>query len=71
MADNFDKKLASEQSAGRKARLEDAPPIGALPDGSIGVYKPGEVPPYEPEIVGADDSDDDEVEDAADLEGDA
>jgi hypothetical protein len=70
MADKFDKKLAEEQKLGASARLEDAPPIGANADGEIEIYAPGNVPPYEPTIIGGEEPDDD-VEDVADLEGDA
>lgn len=71
MADKFEKKLAEEQAAGAKARLDDAPPIGANAAGAIEIYAPGKVPPYEPMILGGDEPEDDEVEDGADLEGDA
>ena len=67
---NFEKKLAEEQAAGLKDRLDDGMPIGALPDGTVGIYKPGGVPAYEPEIIGGDEPEDDEVEDGEDL-GDA
>ena len=31
----FEKKLAAEQAAGFKARMEDEPPIGTGPDGAV------------------------------------
>lgn len=31
----FEKKLAAEQAAGFKARMEDEPPIGTGPDGAF------------------------------------
>lgn len=68
---NFDETLAAEQAAGAKARLDDAPPIGANAAGEIEIYALGKVPPYEPMILGGDEPDDDEIEDGADLEGDA
>lgn len=69
---DFEKKQAEEEAAGRKARLEDAPPLGALPDGTIACYPPGQVPEPEQKIVYGDARDDEpvegEYEDGADLE---
>lgn len=69
---SFDETLAAEQAAGRKARLEDAPPLGALPDGSIAAYKPDDVPMDDLTVVygDTDDRDEGEFEDGEDL-GDA
>ena len=42
MADDqeeFEKKLAEEQAAGFKDRIENSPPIGAGPDGKVRTYK--------------------------------
>jgi hypothetical protein len=35
----FEKKLAKEQAAGFKDRMENSPPIGAGPDGKVVTYK--------------------------------
>lgn len=52
--DDFDKTLAEEQTAGRKARLEDAPPIGMGQDGKLILLKPGERDDFMPTIINAD-----------------
>lgn len=39
--DDFERQLANEQEVGRKARLEDAPPVGMLPDGTLNVVQEG------------------------------
>ena len=52
MADDFEKKLAAEQAAGFKDRIENSPPIGAGPDGKVRLYKSVEdIPDEKPEIV--------------------
>ena len=35
----FEKKLAAEQAAGFKDRIENSPPIGAGPDGKVMTYE--------------------------------
>jgi hypothetical protein len=48
----FDKKLAAEQAAGFKDRMENSPPIGAGPDGKVVTYGSlAEVPPWVLEVV--------------------
>ena len=48
----FEKKLAAEQAAGFKDRIENSPPIGAGPDGKVRTYKRVEdIPDEKPEIV--------------------
>jgi len=37
----FEEKLVHEQVAGFKARTEDEPPPGMLPDGTLNVVEPG------------------------------
>ena len=37
--DDFEKKLAAEQAAGFKDRMENSPPIGAGSDGKVRTYK--------------------------------
>ena len=37
----FEEKLVREQVAGFKARTEDEPPPGMLPDGTLNVVEPG------------------------------
>ena len=50
--DAFEKKLAAEQAAGFKDRIENSPPIGAGPDGKVRTYKRVEdIPDEKPEIV--------------------
>jgi hypothetical protein len=52
MASDLEKKLAKEQAAGFKDRMENSPPIGAGPDGRVVVYKRVEdIPDDEPQIV--------------------
>lgn len=67
----FDEKIAEEEKIGRAARLDDSPPIGMLPDGTIAAYPPGEVPEPEDKIVYGDARDDEpvvgEFEDGEDL----
>jgi hypothetical protein len=49
---DFERRLAAEQAAGFKDRMENSPPIGAGPDGSVVVYERLEdVPPFEPKII--------------------
>lgn len=72
MADKFAEKLAAEEAIGRAARLDDAPPIGARPDGTIEIYATREeVPAPEDKIVYGDARDDEPVvgehEDGEDL----
>lgn len=55
----FEEKLASEQAAGRKDRIEGAPPIGMQDDGTIKLLKPGERDTWEPQIVGGENPEDD------------
>lgn len=48
----FEKKLAAEQAAGFKDRMENSPPIGAGPDGKVKVYRSlAEIPPWVLKIV--------------------
>ena len=37
--EEFEKKLAAEQAAGFKDRMENSPPIGTGPDGKVVTYK--------------------------------
>jgi hypothetical protein len=48
----FEKKLAKEQAAGFKDRMENSPPIGAGPDGKVRAYRSlAEIPPSVLKIV--------------------
>lgn len=71
MADKFTEKLAEEETVGRTARIDDAPPLGMRADGTIEIYAPDEVPTEEPEIIYGDERDDEPVvgehEDGEDL----
>jgi hypothetical protein len=50
--DDFETKLAKEQAAGFKDRMENSPPIGAGPDGKVVVYKSVEdIPVHKLKIV--------------------
>jgi hypothetical protein len=62
MADKFEEKLAAEEKIGRAARIDDAPPLGMRPDGTIEIYPPGEVPADDPKIIYGDSRDDEPVE---------
>lgn len=54
--EEFDRRLADEQAKGRKARLEDAPGIGVLPDGTLNIVNPDD-PLFEPCVIGGDGED--------------
>jgi hypothetical protein len=63
----FEKKLAAEQDEGFKNRMQNEPPIGTGPDGTVVTYDSVEdIPPYEPEIIP--DEDDDDLSDLDDLD---
>jgi hypothetical protein len=48
----FEKKLAAEQAAGFKDRMENSPPIGTGPDGTVVVYKSVEdIPVHKLQII--------------------
>jgi hypothetical protein len=50
--EEFEKKLAAEQAAGFKDRMENSPPIGVGPDGKVVTYKSlAEIPPWKLRIV--------------------
>ena len=50
----FEKKLAAEQAAGFKERMENSPPIGAGPDGKVVTYASvDEIPEFKLRIVPA------------------
>ena len=50
--EEFEKKLAAEQAAGFKDRMENSPPIGVGPDGRVVVYKSlADIPPWRLKIV--------------------
>jgi hypothetical protein len=51
---SFEKKLAEAQRKGRLQRLEHAPPIGFLPDGTLNVIRPEDLERsrnWKPEII--------------------
>ena len=50
--EEFEKKLAKEQAAGFKDRMENSPPIGVGTDGTVVVYNSlDEIPPWKLRIV--------------------
>lgn len=50
--EEFEKKLAAEQAAGFKDRMENSPPIGTGPDGKVVTYKSvDEIPEFKLQIV--------------------
>jgi hypothetical protein len=52
LMDDFEKKLAAEQAAGFKDRMENSPPIGVGPDGKVRTYKRVEdIPAHKLKIV--------------------
>lgn len=46
----FEKRLAAEQEAGFKARMEDEPAPGMLPDGTLNAVS-ADAPPFDPQIT--------------------
>ena len=48
----FEKKLAAEQAAGFKDRMENSPPIGTGPDGNVVTYASvDEIPEFKLQIL--------------------
>jgi type III restriction enzyme len=47
---DFERRLTKEQAEGFRARMEEEPPIGMLPDGTLNVVEPG-APPFKPTII--------------------
>ncbi len=55
---DFEKKLTKETEEGFKARVDDAPPIGMQPDGTIKLLAPGEEDDFDPEVVTGEEDED-------------
>jgi hypothetical protein len=65
----FEKKLGEEQRKGRIQRLELAPPIGFLPDGTLNVVRPEDLKrshSWKPKIIP--DPEDEEISDIDDYD---
>lgn len=61
----FDEQIAGEQKIGTRARLDDAPPIGFLPNGEINLVTKGSKK-VEPTVL--EDEDDDDLSDLDELD---
>lgn len=62
----FDEQIAGEQKIGTRARLDDAPPIGFLPNGEINLVEKGSKK-SEPTVT-EEEPDDDDFSDLDDLD---